>query len=43
MMPLFVIAVAFSLAYIYSGSIVVPMVMHGLFNGVNVAMLMILT
>jgi hypothetical protein len=42
MMPLFVIAVAFSLAYIHSGSIVVPIVMHGLFNGVNVAMLMML-
>jgi membrane protease YdiL (CAAX protease family) len=42
MMPLFVIAVAFSLAYIHTGSIVVPIVMHGLFNGVNVAVLMIL-
>lgn len=42
MMPLFVIAVAFSLAYIHSGSIMVPMVMHALFNGVNVAVLMIL-
>lgn len=41
-MPLFVIAVAFSLAYIHSGSIVVPVVMHGLFNGVNLAMLMML-
>jgi membrane protease YdiL (CAAX protease family) len=42
MMPLFVIAVAFSLAYIHTGSIVVPIVMHALFNGVNVAMLMML-
>jgi membrane protease YdiL (CAAX protease family) len=42
MMPLFVVAVAFSLAYIQSGSIVVPIVMHALFNGVNVAMLMML-
>lgn len=42
MMPLFVIAVAFSLAYIHSGSIVVPIVMHALFNGVNVAVLMAL-
>ena len=41
-MPLFVIAVAFSLAYIHTGSIVVPIVMHALFNGVNVAVLMIL-
>lgn len=42
MMPLFVIAVAFSLAYIHTGSIVVPIVMHALFNGVNVAVLMML-
>jgi membrane protease YdiL (CAAX protease family) len=42
MMPLFVIAVAFSLAYIHTGSIVVPIVMHALFNGVNVAVLMVL-
>ncbi len=42
MAPLFVIATAFSLAYIHTGSIVVPVVMHGLFNAVNVAMLMLL-
>jgi uncharacterized protein len=42
MVPLFVIAAAFSLAYIHSGSIVVPIVMHGLFNGVNLVMLMML-
>ena len=42
MVPLFIIAAAFSLAYIHTGSIVVPVVMHGLFNGVNVAMLMLL-
>ena len=41
MMPLFIIAVAFSLAYIHSGSIVVPIVMHAMFNGVNMAVLMV--
>jgi len=40
--PLFVIAVALSLAYIYTGTIVVPIVMHGLFNAVNLGMLMYL-
>ena len=33
--PLFLIAVAFSVAYLYSHSIVVPIVMHALFNAVN--------
>jgi membrane protease YdiL (CAAX protease family) len=42
LVPLFVIAVAFSLAYISSGSIVVPMVMHALFNAVNVLLLVLL-
>ncbi len=40
--PLFVIAVAFSLAYVYSQSVVVPVVMHSLFNAVNLGLLMIL-
>jgi len=35
LVPLFVIALAFSYAYIYTGSIVVPIVMHVLFNGVS--------
>lgn len=35
--PLFVLAVAFCLAYLYSGSILVPIVMHALFNGINLA------
>lgn len=35
MVPLFVVGVAFSLAYLYSGSLLVPMVMHAAFNGVN--------
>lgn len=39
---LFVIATAFSLAYVMTGSIVVPMAMHAAFNGVNLAIVMIL-
>jgi hypothetical protein len=37
--PLFVIAVAFALGYLYSGSIIVPMVMHLLFNSVTLGVL----
>ena len=33
--PLFVIATAFSLGYIHSGSLLVPIVMHALFNTVS--------
>jgi len=40
--PLFVIAVAFSLGYVYSGSLLVPVAMHALFNGVNLVMLALL-
>jgi len=40
--PLFVIATAFSLAYLYTGSIVVPIVMHTLFNGISLAALILL-
>lgn len=40
--PLFGIAVAFSLAYIYTGSIVVPVVMHMLFNGISISVLLLL-
>lgn len=42
LLPLFVIAVAFSLGYIYSGSLAVPIVMHAVFNTVNLALLMVL-
>lgn len=42
LVPLFVIAAAFSLAYIYTESIVVPVVMHSLFNAVNLGLLMAL-
>ncbi|MBP7830107.1 MAG: CPBP family intramembrane metalloprotease [Kiritimatiellae bacterium] len=39
LLPLFLIAVAFSLGYIYSGSLLVPVTMHALFNGINLVML----
>jgi len=39
--PLFVIALAFSAAYIYSGSIVVPVVMHAAFNSVAVSIVLV--
>jgi len=42
LVPLFLIAVGFSLAYIYSGSLLVPIVMHSLFNTVNLVLLMML-
>ncbi len=35
--PLFVVAVGCSLAYIHSGSILVPITMHALFNGINLS------
>ncbi len=37
--PLFVFAMALSLAYLYTGNIIVPMVMHLLFNSVSLGML----
>jgi len=40
--PLFAVAIAFSLAYIHSGSILVPIVMHAMFNGINVGLLFLL-
>lgn len=40
--PLFLIAAAFSIGYIYSGSIAVPIVMHGVFNAVNMGMMMVM-
>ncbi len=39
LLPLFVISVAFSLAYLYSGNLLVPVLMHGLFNAFNLALL----
>ena len=35
LVPLFVFSVALSLAYIYTRSIVVPIVMHGIFNAIS--------
>ena len=35
MVPLFVVAVSLSLGYICSGTILAPMIMHALFNGIN--------
>ncbi len=42
LIPLMVVAAGFSLAYLYSRSLWVPIVMHGVFNGVNLAMLLVL-
>ena len=42
MAPLLVIAVAFALAYIYSGSLWVPITMHATFNAVNLALLLVI-
>lgn len=40
--PLFVFAMALSLAYLYTGNIIVPIVMHLLFNSVSLGMLVML-
>ena len=40
--PLFAVSFAFSLAYIYSGSLIVPITMHALFNGINILLLFVL-
>ncbi|MCK5849584.1 MAG: CPBP family intramembrane metalloprotease [Kiritimatiellae bacterium] len=42
LVPLFLIATAFSLGYLYSGSIIVPIVMHATFNLINLAAIFIL-
>lgn len=41
--PLFVLAAGLALAYIYTGSLWVPIMMHALFNGMNLAMLLLAT
>lgn len=41
--PLFVLATGLALAYIYTGSLWVPIVMHSLFNGMNLALLLLAT
>ena len=40
--PLLIIASGFSLAYLYTQSLWVPIIMHGLFNGVNLALLLVI-
>jgi membrane protease YdiL (CAAX protease family) len=40
--PLFVIAVAFTLAYTYTGCLIVPIVMHALFNTASLTLLWLL-
>ncbi|MCE9614526.1 MAG: CPBP family intramembrane metalloprotease [Lentisphaerae bacterium] len=40
--PLFVLAVAFAIAYVQTGSLITCMVMHSLFNAVSIAILMLL-
>ena len=40
--PLLVVATGFSLAYVYTRSLWVPVIMHGIFNGVNLALLLAL-
>lgn len=39
--PLFVLATGFALAYIYTGSLWTPITMHALFNGINLALLLL--
>ncbi|MBI2438138.1 MAG: CPBP family intramembrane metalloprotease, partial [Lentisphaerae bacterium] len=41
--PLFVLAAGLGLAYIYTGSLLVPIVMHALFNGMNLGLLLLAT
>lgn len=41
--PLFVLAAGFAAAYIVTGSLWVPVVMHALFNGMNVGLILLLT
>ncbi|MEI8140215.1 MAG: type II CAAX endopeptidase family protein [bacterium] len=40
--PLLIIAAGFSIAYLYTKSLWVPIIMHGLFNGINLAMLLVI-
>lgn len=43
LLPLFVLALALALAYIYTRSLIVPVVMHALFNGTTLILLELLT
>jgi membrane protease YdiL (CAAX protease family) len=40
-LPLFLVSICLCAAYAVTGSLLVPMVMHGLFNGVNLAVLLL--
>jgi len=40
--PLLIIAAGFSIAYLYTRSLWVPIIMHGLFNGVNLTLLLVI-
>lgn len=42
LLPLFVVGFALSLAYIYAESLIVPVTMHALFNGINVLLLFVI-
>jgi membrane protease YdiL (CAAX protease family) len=42
-LPLFTIAIAFSTAYVYTGSLLVPVFMHSVFNALNLAALYVST
>ena len=41
--PLFVLASGFAVAYIVSGSLWVPIIMHVLFNGMNLGLILLMT
>jgi membrane protease YdiL (CAAX protease family) len=41
-LPLFVVACGFSVAYLYTGTLWAPILMHALFNGVNLTLLLTL-
>ena len=42
LIPLFLIGAAFSLAYLYTGAIAVPIAMHVIFNAVNIGLMFLL-
>lgn len=42
LVPLCTVAIGFSLGYLYSGSLWVPVTMHALFNGINLGLLLLI-
>lgn len=42
MIPLCAVAIGFSMGYLYSGSLWVPVAMHALFNGINLGLLLLI-